>query len=165
MIYLQKEQVCCFVVICSWKLVDGSETWSDLLSVSLIGRCSPQVLSALFDFQFLADLSADPFALLVQKLLHAGVGEIRVLVQTKLLQNRQPTRVALNGHVGNNNGIVRAGKAGQMDKFWKRRNNVQQSENKFSNYSNNNKKGQVLGYCRSFDTLCMQSTRPNELGH
>lgn len=127
----------------SWKLgvscscsgqmwVDRSE--ADLLSVSLIGRRSAQVLGALFDFQLLADLPADLFALLIQKLLHAWVREIRVLVQTKLLQNRQPTWVALNRCRGNNNGMVRAGEAGEMGHSGKgikwTRNDVEQSENK-----------------------------------
>lgn len=95
-------------------LVDTSETRSDLLSIPLVGGGSTQVLGALFDFQLLADLSADLFALLIQKLLHTGVGEIWILVQTKLLQNRQPTWVALNGYTKSKNGIVRAEKARQI---------------------------------------------------
>lgn len=82
--------------VCAQSVVDKSETRSDLLSISLICCGSTQVLGALFDFQLLADLPADLLALLIQELLHAGVREIRVLVQTELLQNRQPTWVALN---------------------------------------------------------------------
>lgn len=96
--------------------MDKSETWSDLLSISLIRRRSTQVLGSLFDFQLLADLPADLFALLIQELLHAGVREVRVLVQTELLQNRQPTWVALNGSRGSNDETVKELGGGRQDR-------------------------------------------------
>ena len=75
----------------------GRVTPAHLLCVSLVGRGPAQVLGALLDLQLLADLPADPLALLVQELLDAGVREVRVLVQTELLQNGQPSRVTLGG--------------------------------------------------------------------
>lgn len=68
-----------------------------LLGVPLVGGGPAQVLRALLDLQLLADLPADPLAVLIQALLHAGVGEVGALVQTKLLEHRQPTGVALKG--------------------------------------------------------------------
>lgn len=46
---------------------------TDLLSISLVSRRPAQVLGSFLDLQLLADLSADPLALLVQKLLDIGV--------------------------------------------------------------------------------------------
>lgn len=51
-------------------------TVADLLSISLICSCPAQVLSSLLDLQLLADLSANPFTLLVQKLLYTRVRKV-----------------------------------------------------------------------------------------
>lgn len=65
------------------------------MCVPLVSRGATQVLRTLLDLQLLPDLPADPLPLLVQELLNARVGEVGVLVQTELLQNRQPAWVTL----------------------------------------------------------------------
>lgn len=66
-----------------------------LLALPLVRDGPAQILRALLDLQLLADLPADPLAVLVQPLLHAGVREVRVLVQAELLEHRQAIRVGL----------------------------------------------------------------------
>lgn len=58
-----------------------------LLGVPLVSGGPAEVLGPLFDLQLLADLPAYSLTVLVQPLLHAGVREIRVLVQTELLEH------------------------------------------------------------------------------
>lgn len=66
-----------------------------LLAFPLVRDGPAQILRALLDLQLLADLPADPLAVLVEALLHAGVREVRVLVQAELLQHRQAIWVGL----------------------------------------------------------------------
>lgn len=67
----------------------------DLLDIPLVRGGPAQILRALLDLQLLPDLPADPLAVLIQALLHATVGEVGVLVQTELLEHRQPIGISL----------------------------------------------------------------------
>lgn len=78
----------------------AAELGVHLLGIPLVSGSPAQILSALLDLQLLADLPADPLSVLVQALLHTWVWEVRVLVQTELLEHRQPTWVTLKERGG-----------------------------------------------------------------
>lgn len=84
------------------------------MCVPLVSRGAAQVLRTLLDLQLLPDLPADPLPLLVQELLNARVGEVGVLVQTELLQNRQPVWVTLQEK-------EQKGRAGKTRENWGQR--------------------------------------------
>lgn len=66
-----------------------------LLGIPFVGGGPAQILRPLLDLQLLADLPAYPLTVLVQALLHTAVREVRVLVQTELLEHRQPAGISL----------------------------------------------------------------------